>query len=381
MSERTSYCLGEVTFSFDARRVPVRGSDRKPGPYPYYGASGIVDYVDSYLFDGNYLLVAEDGENLRTRKTPIAFMASDRFWVNNHAHILQANHHANTRFLCFAVNSLDISGYLSGSTQPKLTQSALNAITLRLPSRDVQDQVVEIVSALDNKIAVNERIVATSRELGMRHYERSVLAGHPIEIPVSELARMLTRGGAPSYTDGTAHPVVINQKCIRDGRVDLTPARRTLSGRIRADRFLEVGDVLVNSTGVGTLGRVGIWYHGVEATCDSHVTIVRIDPNRAPIVVAGYAMIAAQHAIEALAEGSTGQTELSRDKLGQLRLRLPGDAESERLAQTLTGLESRSQSALLENVQLVQLRDTLLPRLMSGELRIRDAERVVSDAV
>src|SRR6266852_2261601 len=93
--------LGEITENFDGRRVPVKEADRRPGPYPYYGASGIVDHVDTYLFDGEYLLIAEDGENLRTRKTPIAFMASGRFWVNNHAHIVQGNQLANTAYLCY----------------------------------------------------------------------------------------------------------------------------------------------------------------------------------------------------------------------------------------------------------------------------------------
>jgi type I restriction enzyme, S subunit len=77
--------FGELTENFDSVRVPVKNADRRVGPYPYYGASGIVDYVNKYLFDGEYLLVAEDGENLRTRNTPIAFLARSQFWVNNHA--------------------------------------------------------------------------------------------------------------------------------------------------------------------------------------------------------------------------------------------------------------------------------------------------------
>lgn len=90
-------------------RVPVKESDRRPGPYPYYGASGIVDYVDGYLFDGEYLLVAEDGENLRTRKTPVAFLATGKFWVNNHAHVIRGNGFADTRFLMYVLSAADIS--------------------------------------------------------------------------------------------------------------------------------------------------------------------------------------------------------------------------------------------------------------------------------
>ena len=91
--------LGELTINHDGKRRPVKESERKAGPYPYYGASGIVDYVDGYLFDGSYLLIGEDGESMRTRQTPIAFMAQGRFWVNNHAHIVTGNHLADTRFL------------------------------------------------------------------------------------------------------------------------------------------------------------------------------------------------------------------------------------------------------------------------------------------
>src|SRR4051812_31499860 len=90
--------LGEITVNNDAKRVPVKRADRGKGPYPYYGASGVVDHVDGYLFDGDYLLVAEDGENLNTRKTPIAFLAGGRFWVNNHAHNLEGTYEARTRF-------------------------------------------------------------------------------------------------------------------------------------------------------------------------------------------------------------------------------------------------------------------------------------------
>ena len=91
--------IGEVAENFDARRRPVKSSDRRPGPYPYYGAQGIVDYVDSYLFDGEFILVAEDGENLRSRKEDIALIVRGKFWVNNHAHILKGLQSSDTRYI------------------------------------------------------------------------------------------------------------------------------------------------------------------------------------------------------------------------------------------------------------------------------------------
>ena len=118
--------LGELTENFDAARIPIRRGDRRSGPYPYYGASGIVDRIDKYIFDGEYLLIAEDGENLRTRNTAVAFLANGKFWVNNHAHIVRGNHEAHTRYLMYALSEMDLSGYLTGSTMPKLTQANLN---------------------------------------------------------------------------------------------------------------------------------------------------------------------------------------------------------------------------------------------------------------
>jgi hypothetical protein len=109
------------------------GSKRVPGPYPYYGASGVIDHVADYIFDGEFLLVAEDGENLRTRKTPVAFLARGKFWVNNHAHVLRGSGAADTRYLAYALAEADVSGYLSGSTQPKLTRASLERLRLPTP--------------------------------------------------------------------------------------------------------------------------------------------------------------------------------------------------------------------------------------------------------
>jgi type I restriction enzyme S subunit len=153
--------LGELTENRDGRRVPVKENDRKAGPYPYYGASGIVDRVDGYLFDGEYLLIGEDGENLRTRQTPIAFMATGKFWVNNHAHIVRGNHRADTRFLSYVLSQTDISGYLTGSTMPKLTQGNLNRLPVIAPPLAEQKAIAAVLGALDDKIELNRRMNAT----------------------------------------------------------------------------------------------------------------------------------------------------------------------------------------------------------------------------
>lgn len=153
--------LGELIENLDYLRVPVKGVDRKHGPYPYYGASGIVDYVDNYIFDGEHLLIAEDGENLRTQQTPIAFMAKGRFWVNNHAHIVRGNENNLTLYLMYALLDTDVRPYLTGSTMPKLTQANLNRILIAAPPLSEQRAIAHILGTLDDKIELNRRMNET----------------------------------------------------------------------------------------------------------------------------------------------------------------------------------------------------------------------------
>ena len=164
-AEWQMFTLGELTDNFDSLRIPVKQSERRPGPYPYYGASGVVDHVNGFLFDGQYLLIAEDGENLKTRTTPIAFLANGKFWVNNHAHIVRGNSNADTRFLMYALAGLDISGYLTGSTRPKLTQGNMNRIELLTPPLPEQRAIAHVLGTLDGKIELNRRMNETLEEM------------------------------------------------------------------------------------------------------------------------------------------------------------------------------------------------------------------------
>jgi type I restriction enzyme S subunit len=139
-----------LTVNHDGKRKPVKSSDRKDikGEYRYYGASGVIDYVNDYLFDGSYLLISEDGANLESRTTPIAFQAHGQFWVNNHAHIVQTKAGCPLGFLEVYVESLDLRDYLSGSAQPKLTQAALNSLPVPVPPKDEQVEIVRRVESL-----------------------------------------------------------------------------------------------------------------------------------------------------------------------------------------------------------------------------------------
>ena len=158
--ERTTYRFDQVTINYDRKRIPLSGAERekRQGVYPYYGAQGVIDHVNDYIFDGDFLLIAEDGENLKSKKQNIAQMASGRFWVNNHAHIVQGNHLCDTQYLCYLINTMDLSGFITGSAQPKLSQANMNMISVDLPDIEVQHRIVDFVRSFDEKIIVNDRI-------------------------------------------------------------------------------------------------------------------------------------------------------------------------------------------------------------------------------
>ena len=144
-----SVTLNMISENHDSKRKPITSGNREAGEYPYYGASGIVDYVSGYIFDGDYLLVSEDGNNLVARSTPIAFSISGKNWVNNHAHVLKFDCYATRRYVEFYLNAIDLSQFISGGAQPKLNQKNLNTIPIPLPAIKEQERIVGILDRFD----------------------------------------------------------------------------------------------------------------------------------------------------------------------------------------------------------------------------------------
>lgn len=134
--------LGDICENLDSRWVPITKTKRKPGNIPYYGASGIVDYVQDFLFDEDLLLVSEDGANLLARTYPIAFSISGKTWVNNHAHVLRFSNFTSQKFIEFYLNSISLAPFVSGMAQPKLNQKALNSIPVPFPKIEQQEEAV-----------------------------------------------------------------------------------------------------------------------------------------------------------------------------------------------------------------------------------------------
>jgi type I restriction enzyme M protein len=161
--------LGTLAENLDSRRVPITKGDRKEGPFPYYGASGIVDYVADYLFDEDILLISEDGANLLARSTPISFSVSGKCWVNNHAHILKFANPATQKFVEVHLNAISIEEFVNGAAQPKLTQQALNSILIPIPDD------VSIQKSIVAEIEAEQALVAANREL-IDRFEKKIQA-------------------------------------------------------------------------------------------------------------------------------------------------------------------------------------------------------------
>ncbi|GAA8162289.1 hypothetical protein HpBT125_07520 [Helicobacter pylori] len=138
--------LGEVCEILDNRRIPIAKNKRNPGIYPYYGANGIQDYIDSYIFDGDFVLVGEDGSVINKDNTPIVNWASGKIWVNNHAHVLQTKNELKLKFLYFYLQTIDVS-YCVAGTPPKINQENLKKITIPIPPLEIQQEIVKILDA------------------------------------------------------------------------------------------------------------------------------------------------------------------------------------------------------------------------------------------
>jgi type I restriction enzyme S subunit len=292
-----------------------------------------------------------------------------------------------------------------------LPTDRIQALAIPVPSIKEQRAIARILGALDDKIELNRKVNATLEAMARALFKswfvdfdpvRAKAEGRapsgmdaetaklfPSEFVESELGPIpkgwsiaalqdmtsyLNRGIGPAYLDDGG-VCVLNQKCIRNHRVDVSNARRhDASKKSIEGRLIRDLDILVNSTGVGTLGRVAqIWWLSEDTIVDSHVTIVRAASNVDPWFL-GVGIIEREPEIEALGEGSTGQTELSRLRLGSLLGIRPPEELQRRFGSAVSHQLRRIAAHERETQMLACVRDGLLPRLLSGELSVADAE-------
>lgn len=149
--------LDDVVEFLDTMRKPLEGAKRASGPYPYYGASGIVDYVDGYLFDEELVLLSEDGANITDRNYPVCFLASGKYWVNNHAHVLRTKKENENNFICNSLERKDYTQYNTGMAMPKLNKETCRKIPVLCPAFEEQQKIGDYFRSLDHLITLHQQ--------------------------------------------------------------------------------------------------------------------------------------------------------------------------------------------------------------------------------
>ena len=268
-----------------------------------------------------------------------------------------------------------------GDVIPHFKKQFLDQLLIPIPERSIQESIGDLYYVLSLKAERNKKINDNLEQQAQAFFKSWFVDYVPFggsapkewKIDVlDDITSLVSRGITPKYSD-SSDQIVINQKCIRNHMIDLSLARTHIPKAIN-EKWLRFGDLLINSTGDGTLGRVAqIWFEPKNLTVDSHVTIAR--PARENLVFyIGFWGILHEKEIESLHTGSTGQTELPRERVKAMELLLPDDETLDRFNAIIAPMTAAIVSNQKESNKLAEVRDALLPKLMSGEIDVSDIQ-------
>ncbi len=270
-----------------------------------------------------------------------------------------------------------IQTHLRGSTQAYVPLGGLREMPVPVPPQSVRNEIIAVLRPIDEKIECNNAINDNLMQQAVTIFKSWFVEYSPFDgiepkewetVNLEKITALICRGIAPKYSNNS-NQTVINQKCIRDHMIDLSQAR-THTPKVINEKWLRFGDLLINSTGDGTLGRTAqVWFQPQNITVDSHVTIVR--PAKENLIFyIGLWGILHEREIECLHTGSTGQTELPKERVKALELHLPDNGTLDRFNTLIAPMAATIVSKQNENNKLATLRDALLPKLMSGEIDV-----------
>jgi type I restriction enzyme, S subunit len=371
--------LGEVVRFGNGKPIKPGGEGR----YPAYGSNGIIGGTDEFRYENGIIIGRVGAYCGSVAYCPKKFWASDNTLV-----AFPSSEGIDTKFLFHLLTNAKLSQYAGGAAQPLVTQTVLKQVELRIPPLPEQRRIAGILSAYDELMENSQRRIrileSMARALYREWFVHFRYPGHEsvprVDSPLGpipqgwevkklgELTAYLNRGLSPSY-DENGDSMVLNQKCIRDQRLNPEPARRQTKA-IPPDKQVRFGDVLINSTGVGTLGRVAQVYQTLErCTVDTHVTIARPNKETDPDFF-GCSLLAQQETFERLGVGATGQTELSRTAIADVELVEPPANIQSRFGELVRPLRLTAMGHAQKIQNLRQTRDLLLPRLLSGQVEL-----------
>ncbi|MGH2064662.1 restriction endonuclease subunit S [Aerococcus urinaeequi] len=261
--------LNDEVYFFNKKRIPIESDDRKPGQYPYYGATGIIDYVDNYIFDGEYILLAEDGANIVTRNSPIAYITKGRFWVNNHAHIMKMKFGSNY-FLLQLLERNNYEKFNSGTAQPKLNSQVLKNITFNFPGEEEKTRIGSFLKNLDHNITLHQRKLDQLNQLKEALLQQ-MFPGKGETVPKLRFAGF--EGDWEERKLGEISKIKTGSSDLQDADTTGNYPFFVRSENIeRSNRFLFEGEAIL----IPGEGRLGEIYHYINGKFDYHQRVYKI---------------------------------------------------------------------------------------------------------
>ena len=378
MNEWKEFLIEDLAEFCNAKRVPLSSMQRQQlqGSYPYYGASGIVDYVNDYIFEGSHVLISEDGENLKSRNTPIAFEASGKFWVNNHAHILKAKEPHLTKILIHYFAQLDLTPYLTGAVQPKLNKATLSKIPLYLPSSTAEQKAIaSVLSSLDDKIDLlhrqNKTLEAMAETLFRQWFIEEAKEDWEIfqlqDLAKLQIGRTPPRKESHWFSDNTNDMKWVSIKDLGAHGIFVTYSSEYLPIST-IDHFnipiIPEGTVMLSFK--MTVGRVGIAIENMV----SNEAIAQFQIKKRLTSELLYCFLK-QFNFDTLGSTSSIVTAVNTALLKGIEIALPEDDLIQEFTEQVKSYFDKVKANQLQIQTLENLRDTFLPKLMSGEVRVQ----------
>jgi len=386
--------LGTLIDFYDHQRKPLSSTVRADfqGEYRYYGAQGVIDYVKDYIFEGEYVLVAEDGENLRSRNQPVAFNVLGKFWVNNHAHIIKAKDGVSTnKFIQSLLNTIPIDAYVTGAAQPKLSQANLKAMKVRVPDYDSQQKIAAILSAYDDLIENNLQRIKLLEDMAQITYEEWFVR---MKFPGHEYTPIDPETGLPEgWSKKKIHTIgqVITGKTPSTSNEDYyggeilfikTPDMADHPYVIKTEQHLsEEGAksqykkyLPKNSLIISCIGSAGVYaLTAMPSQTNQQINAIKFNDE----FYVYYMYCYSKHIkplLEGLGSNGATMTNVNKSKFEAIEVTFP----SESLLRKFENEASKNFKVILtlqnQNQLLKEARDILLPRLMTGMIDVETIE-------
>jgi len=366
--------LGELINIFNTRRIPLSKQERQKikGIYPYYGASNIFDYINDYIFDGEYLLISEDGENLNTRNTPIAFMVNGKFWVNNHAHIVQGKNKHLTKYLALYFSQLDVSPYITGAVQPKLSKTNLLQIPIVL-SENIEEQkaIANMLSSFDEKMELLKEQNETLEQMAQGVF-REWFVDESWEVKtLGNIGKVIT-GKTPSTKKeeywGNNLPFITPTDFKNYGKFTFSAIRfLSKDGKEKMKKsILPKDSILVTCIG-SDMGKVVI--STSECLTNQQINSLILDDNY--MIEYTYQYLKSIYSyLRNIALGGSTMPIINKSSFEEIEITIPPKELLLKYNSIVNVLNEKLKNNISQIQTLQKTRDTLLPKLMSGEVRV-----------